>query len=103
MAADLKVVRYAHFEDVPFDLPAGEIAVWGQGEGGRPKWAMFTCPRDARRQCMIALRPQKNGVGASWDWNGDVNAPSFTPSIACNGSAGCGWHGYITAGAFVGA
>ena len=41
---------------------------------------------------------------AMWNWNGDRNNPSFTPSVNClaerNGEklAGCGWHGYITNG-----
>ncbi len=97
----MKISRYACFGEVPFDLPAGEIALFGYGEGGKPKWAAFTCPRNPQGQCMIALNPQKNGGGAGWDWNGDIDAPSFTPSIDCKG--GCGWHGFITAGAFVGA
>jgi hypothetical protein len=33
----------------------------------------------------------------SWHWNGDIDAPSFTPSVNCGI---CGWHGFIIAGKF---
>jgi hypothetical protein len=35
-----------------------------------------------------------NGGIAQWDWNGDRDKPTFSPSINCNGC----WHGYIEAG-----
>jgi hypothetical protein len=35
-----------------------------------------------------------NGGRAMWDWNGDRDKPTFSPSINC---VGC-WHGYIEGG-----
>ncbi len=80
-------------EDVPkgchaFSAPAGE----------QPKWLRFGCRCDARITCAIALRPQKNAVGASWGWDGNREAPTVTPSINCE--KGCGWHGWLKAGEF---
>lgn len=53
---------------------------------------------NCRRQCEIPL----NGDGAkeiggvkAWGWNGNEQAPSVTPSIACEQ---CGWHKTITNG-----
>ena len=73
----------------------------------RPKWFAFECPR-GRGECMIPIRPQKTGNGSSWDWNGDREAPTFTPSVNCQSHgpggekyAGCGWHGMITKGVFI--
>jgi hypothetical protein len=36
----------------------------------------------------------QNGGIAQWDWNGDRNSPTFTPSVNC----GSCWHGYIRDG-----
>lgn len=36
----------------------------------------------------------KNGGVAQWDWNGNREAPTFSPSINCRGC----WHGYIREG-----
>lgn len=33
-----------------------------------------------------------------WDWNGDEDKPTLTPSI--QRTAGCRWHGYLTDGVF---
>lgn len=41
-----------------------------------------------------------NGGRPQWDWDGNRQAPTFSPSINCE--AHCGWHGYIRAGRCVG-
>ena len=38
----------------------------------------------------------QNGGRPQWDWDGNLEAPTFRPSINCE--ANCGWHGYIKAG-----
>lgn len=38
----------------------------------------------------------KNGGRPQWDWDGNIAAPTFRPSVNC--SSHCGWHGYIRAG-----
>ena len=68
----------------------------------------FACPMHKGRRCaglVIAGRtdlkrdPQgKNGGIAQWDWNGDREHPTFTPSINCQGC----WHGHIENGRCVG-
>lgn len=37
-----------------------------------------------------------NGGRPQWDWDGNMEAPTFSPSINCEGN--CGWHGYIRNG-----
>lgn len=63
----------------------------------------FQCPLRNRRcsSLVIAGRtdlkrdPQgANGGIAQWDWDGNRDKPTFTPSINCGGC----WHGYIRAG-----
>ncbi len=84
------------------DLAPGDFHFRGEGMNGQPKWLHFGCPRgdasDPGRECMVALAPQKNGAGASWSFDGNRVQPTLTPSIDCRG--GCGWHGFLEAGAF---
>lgn len=59
---------------------------------------VFGCPRG--RTCAVALRPDTLPNGASWEWNGNEQSPTLTPSINCVG--GCGWHGFVTNGEMTG-
>jgi hypothetical protein len=38
----------------------------------------------------------QNGGKPQWDWDGNKENPTFSPSINCSGH--CGWHGYIKQG-----
>lgn len=87
--------------------------------GAKPCRFGFECPR-GRGRCEGLLIvgadlgggkvAQRGAKGPHmWDWNGDFAAPTFTPSINCRThtdagrpAAGCGWHGWITAGKIVG-
>lgn len=70
---------------------------------GQEERFSFICPKRGH-QCaglIIAGKtdlkrdPQgKNGGSAQWDWDGNREAPTFSPSINCGGC----WHGYIRAG-----
>lgn len=45
----------------------------------------------------IKRDPQgQNGGVPQWDWDGNREAPTFSPSINCEKH--CGWHGYLRAG-----
>jgi hypothetical protein len=35
-----------------------------------------------------------------WQWNGDLEKPTATPSILINKDSGCAWHGHLTDGVF---
>lgn len=37
-----------------------------------------------------------NGGRPQWDWNGNRESPTFSPSINCESN--CGWHGYLRNG-----
>jgi hypothetical protein len=64
---------------------------------GVPAHLYFQCPRRPHR-CAVALRPNKQPNGASWEWDGNREAPTLTPSISCGA---CGWHGWIRGGELV--
>lgn len=38
----------------------------------------------------------KNGGRPQWEWDGNRESPTFSPSLDC--SKHCGWHGYIKNG-----
>lgn len=74
--------------------------VWIVDDEGRR--IIYTCPRGAgKRACAVPIHPNALPNGASWQWNGNEEAPTLTPSINCVG--GCGWHGFITQGRMSGA
>lgn len=46
----------------------------------------------------IKRDPQgQNGGRPQWDWDGNSQSPTFSPSVNC-ADCGCGWHGYIRNG-----
>lgn len=83
-----------HFETLDFD-PASS---------GQEQTFTFDCPKHKGRQCAGLIivgktsyshDPQnQNGGVAQWNWDGDRNAPTFSPSINCTNC----WHGYIEKG-----
>ncbi len=85
--------------DVTFETIEREPA-----DAGREVFARFLCPKNAGRRCgglLIAGKTNiprdgqnQNGGKAQWDWDGNREAPTFTPSVNCSGC----WHGYIRAG-----
>lgn len=55
----------------------------------------FVCPCGCQHMVDLPLKPtHQNG----WNWDGDRQRPSFTPSIL---NKSCGWHGYLVAGEWV--
>lgn len=91
------------FLDVGYQAPADESRIARFG---------FRCPR-GRGWCtgLLLTTPagfQRAPGGPSvWDWDGNIDAPTFKPSINCLSQdkggrplGGCGWHGYIEGGKF---
>lgn len=93
--------------------PAGASAgsfdiIPGAAEGySNTAHLLFVCPNGHR--CSLLLgptmhdRPTPDGLYV-WQWDGNVDKPTITPSINCavkDGKpavGGCGWHGTITDG-----
>ena len=73
-----------------------EIEVYAEGDGHR---VYFQCPRG--RSGGVPIAPLKNPNGATWQWDGNRETPTLTPSINCNGAGGCGWHGWMVIGKMV--
>ena len=62
-------------------------------EGERPTHLWLIEPDG--RAAKIAIRPEVQLNGASWEWDGDLEKPTLSPSI--NAGKG-GWHGWLRAG-----
>lgn len=86
------------------DLPARftfRCVNWNKGR--HPALSRIECgrllivPSPHSAQHGIARHPTGEGDGRpQWDWDGNREAPTFSPSINCGGH--CGWHGYLRAG-----
>lgn len=64
------------------------------GDDERPTHMYLRTPVGAQG-AWIAITPAALGNGASWNWDGNRDQPTLTPSI--DGGIGH-WHGWVTAG-----
>lgn len=86
-----------HWPDQP-----GEFLILG-GEDVA-KRIIFGCPLRPGEYCTVPLSRPNGYKGAVWNWDGDKEEPTLSPSIHClteyegKPSAGCGWHGHIKKG-----
>lgn len=67
----------------------------------RPRWIVYIDNRGSHGY--VAIRPYKQNNGASWEWDGDWDKPTLTPSIHSQvehppGKRSTIWHGYIRGG-----
>lgn len=67
-------------------------------EDGQVTNIIYTCPKDGKTRCSIAIYPEKNANDNSWHWNENRASPTAMPSINCNH---CKWHGFLQNGKFV--
>lgn len=96
---------------MPFSLNGNVLAMdefgWRTIQGGsgfNPQGISaieFRCPvakNGKNNQCQIpvTLGPAENG---KWHWDGNMEAPTLSPSIGCDHR--CGWHGHIVKGEIV--
>jgi hypothetical protein len=62
-------------------------------------WMEFRCPRSGCYCGQIrAGYPAKPADSPSWQLDGNMEKPTLQPSINC--ISGCGWNGWLKAGAF---
>lgn len=79
-------------------------------EPGKEGRLEFACPRGNGRCGAIRIGNGFKPEGdKTWQWNGNAECPTLTPSINCLAHdpndpskkyAGCGWHAYLTNGVF---
>lgn len=49
----------------------------------------------------VAVNGHRNGNGASWEWNGSITQPTFTPSLMVTWLGGKGEHSKFVCHSFV--
>lgn len=89
-----------------------DTELWVDGYWYRGKPGQFAYASDARAKVVSMLIACPGcakiiilSFGAEdkprWDWDGNVKAPTLTPSIVHDPAKdGCGWHGFLSAGKF---
>lgn len=78
------------------ELEPGDFYFEADDTGQR--WFCFCYPNGVGAR--IPIRPLLNAGtnnGHSWQWDGNEDTPTLTPSINAEGM----WHGYVTAGRMV--
>lgn len=84
-----------HVPDQP-----GEWQICGNETGA---YISYGCPLRPGQSCGVPINTGTK-CDKHWLWDGNQEEPSVSPSINCLAevhgapAAGCGWHGYITAG-----
>lgn len=69
------------------------------------RYARIVCPCGCRSVWSLKIWAEGDpdpdpGAGPSWTWDGSVDAPTLSPSVDLK--RGCGWHGYLRAGVWIG-
>lgn len=64
-------------------------------QAGKSTGMAFVCPCGCGQEDYIPLDP---GRSESWEWDGNREKPTLSPSLQRMG--GCGWHGFLRAGVF---
>lgn len=78
------------------DLPPGACQ-WSEDQSGETAGLHFVCPCGCGKTHAVTVNKGKK-VEHAWEWNGDLEKPTLTPSIQC--LSACRWHGYLTNGVF---
>lgn len=62
---------------------------------------LFACPCGCGDVSSIDFSnvPPKGSDTERWEWDGDLDSPTLSPSLHKQG--GCGWHGWLRNGEFV--
>lgn len=77
------------------ELERGQFDVTESPVNGQRRF-WFVCPGPCKSLAPLALRPVVDGSPQSWDFDGDLEAPTLNPSI---NHVGC-WHGWLQRGEF---
>lgn len=75
-----------------------ETLDYDPAEPGQEERFGFKCPKHPSNRCKgLLLRGVGHNIRPSWVWDGNRDAPTFSPSINCLSCPGK-WHGYIENG-----
>lgn len=72
----------------------GDACGWRNPKPGERPTHLYLIEPTGQR-AFLAIRPARQANGHSWEWDGDLDRPTLTPSI--NAGPG-GWHGWLRQG-----
>lgn len=79
------------------DFAFKDIDCHGTRDPSKVDTLEFICPRTSKYCGAILVgHLTKPAINPSWQWDGNFEAPTLTPSVNC--VSGCGWHGFLKAG-----
>ena len=76
---------------------AGSIEYRESRFGGPVAGIAFVCPCGCGNESYMPIRGGGGAGGPSWEWDGNREAPTLTPSVFNSGMP-CQWHGWLRAG-----
>lgn len=79
------------------DLPPG-ASEWTSDSRREYAGLLFVCPCGCGIVGSLTIRDAVATERPSWEWDGNVEKPTLSPSIQKTSS--CRWHGYLRAGVF---
>ena len=79
-------------------MPGAYELVAAYSEPDRVAGMAFICPCGCEREGYLPLNGDGD-PGPSWEWDGNKEAPTLTPSVQQIG--GCRWHGWLTDGVWI--
>lgn len=90
------------FEDFENDGQVGDWCFVGD-ENHLSMWLRYPCSEDSRGGFVRLPVINKDLPAQCWQWDGNREAPTLSPSILINGGDGKGgrkekWHGFLRAG-----
>lgn len=93
--------------NIPDGHAPNQPGEWQLRENEVGRRMSFGCPLRPGESCGVFVKPHAYEAAhgtITWTWDGNTTAPSLSPSINCiknpPESYGCGWHGFLSGGAF---
>lgn len=93
---------FTYFNGTKPGAPAGVPVNTLPDEAWETAGLFYWCPCGCCRMGVICFR--RPGIaleGPSWEWDGNRDQPTLSPSLLSDpAKGGCGWHGWLKAGVF---
>lgn len=87
----MQPVKAQRFEDIDqVERVPGAFEYYSSGDR-YPAGMIYNCPCGCGHTGALAFRPHQS---PSWEWDGNVDAPTLSPSVHHVGH----WHGWLRAG-----
>lgn len=91
------MIKLVHIVNKPFPTEPDEFDIKFDAQG--VGIFVMRCPGNPKKICAVGVnRGPANQELRLHGWDGNIEAPTITPSIGCDNAPRCGFHGHIVAG-----